>query len=237
MRPLPQIRRAKEHPAITPPVSGVLLARIALFSVGAWTLGCAEGGAGSVAPPPPSPPSIQVVITPNTSSVLFGETLSFSASVSNSPYKSVNWSVDGIPGGSSQIGTITPGGVYSAPANLPATAAVQITATSNADSSKYASATATITSDLTVTLSPGNSAVELGAANRTPAFVGALPLHRAQRRAERWTPTGTILPQKSCRLTRQQQSRRQAWRILPSNPLLPSPSPAASLSVSRLPQT
>jgi hypothetical protein len=173
MRPLPQIRRAKEQPAITPPVSGVLLPRIALFSVGAWTLGCAEGGAGSVAPPLPSPPSIQVVITPNTSSVLLGETLSFSASVSNSPDKSVNWSVDGIPGGSSQIGTITPGGVYSAPANLPATAAVQITAASNADSSKYASATTTITSDLTVTLSSGNSAVELGAVQAFRATVSS----------------------------------------------------------------
>jgi hypothetical protein len=162
MRPLPQIRRAKAHSAVTPSVPRPILARIALFSVGAWTLGCAEGGAGSVAPPPPPPPSIQVTIAPNSGSVLLGDSLPFNASVSNSD-KSVNWSVNGIPGGSPQIGTITSGGIYSAPVDLPATAAVQVTATSNADSSKYASAVVTITSDIVVTLSPGNSAVELGA--------------------------------------------------------------------------
>jgi hypothetical protein len=123
--------------------------------------------------------------------VLLGETLSFSASVSNSSDKSVNWSVNGIPGGSSQIGTITTGGVYSAPADLPATAEVQITASSNADSSKYATVTVTITSDLMVTLAPGNSAVELGA---TQGFRATVSSAGKPDTSVRWSITAASCP-------------------------------------------
>jgi len=233
MRPLPQIRRVKEHPAITPSVSRGLLAKIALFSVGAWTLGCAEGGAGPVAPPPPSPPSIQVVITPNTGSVLLGEALSFSASVSNGSDKSVNWSVNGIPGGSSQIGTITAGGVYSAPADLPVPAAVQITATSNADPTKYASAAVTITSDLTVTLSPGNSAIELGAVQ---AFHATVSSAGKPDTSVRWSVTAGSCPT-ACG-TLDAIGNYTAPQILPTNPAatitatsVADPSKQSSLSV------
>ena len=149
------------------------LAKIILFSVGAWTLGCAEGGTGSVAPPPPSPPSIQVTIAPNASSVLLGEALSFTASVSNTSDTAVSWSVNGVAGGSPQAGTISSAGVYNSPADLPANAAVQITATSHADSSKSANAAVTITSDIAVSLSPGNPAVELGAAQGFHATISS----------------------------------------------------------------
>jgi hypothetical protein len=57
-----------------------------LFSspVGAWTLGCGGGGAGSVPQPTPPPPSIQVEVSPQSGTVLLGETLRLTATVSSS---------------------------------------------------------------------------------------------------------------------------------------------------------
>jgi hypothetical protein len=191
MRPLPQVRRARSPLPVTAVGSRTPLAKIILFSVGAWTLGCAEGGAGSVAPPPPAPPSIQVTITPDTSSVLLGATLPFTANVSNTSDIAVSWSVNGIPGGSPQAGTITTAGVYNAPADLPANASVQITAASRADSSKSASATVTITSDIVVSLSPGNSTVELGAAQGFHATVSSAGRPDT---SVRWSVSATSCP-------------------------------------------
>ncbi len=41
----------------------------------------------------------------------------------------VSWSVNGVPNGDTTLGTITSAGVYTAPADLPSPATVQITAT------------------------------------------------------------------------------------------------------------
>ena len=95
--------------------------------------------------------------------MLLGETLSFSATVANSTNTAVSWSVNGIPSGSAQVGTISADGVYTAPADLPAAGAVQVTATSQADSTKSSTAGVTITSDIAISLSPNTSIAELGA--------------------------------------------------------------------------
>lgn len=105
-----------------------------LLATSAWTLGCGGGGAGSVTPSSPPPPSITVTITPTSGAVLLGETLTFSAAVSNTTDTSVTWSVNRVSGGSSQAGTISADGVYTAPADLPSGGTVQVTATSHADS-------------------------------------------------------------------------------------------------------
>src|SRR5262245_46212980 len=110
---------------------------LALLMVGAWTLGC--GGGGAVAPPPP-PPSITVNVTPQSGSVVLGNQIAFTATVTNATDTSVNWSVSGIAGGNSTVGTISSAGVYAAPADLPFPATMQITATSHADNTKSASA-------------------------------------------------------------------------------------------------
>src|SRR5690242_5320531 len=134
---------------------------LALLTAGAWTLGC--GGGGAVAPPPPPPPSITVSVTPPSGSIVLGNQMTFAATVSNANDTSVSWGVNGVTGGSSTIGTITSTGVYTAPADLPSPATVQITATSHADPTKSGSADVTVTSDITLALSPILASVELGA--------------------------------------------------------------------------
>jgi hypothetical protein len=134
---------------------------IALLVVGAWTLGC--GSAGAPQPPPPPPPTITVTVSPASGSVLLGGQATFTATVTNTTDTAVSWSVSGVPGGNTALGTITSSGVYTAPADLPSPATVQITATSHADSSKSGNGSLAITSDITLNLTPSPASVELGA--------------------------------------------------------------------------
>jgi hypothetical protein len=57
--------------------------------------------------------------------------------VQNGP-TGVGWSVDGVPGGNASVGTISPGGLYVAPAAVPPAGLVRIRATSSALPGVYA---------------------------------------------------------------------------------------------------
>jgi len=99
---------------------------------------------GSAAVTLVNPPSITVSITPTSASVRLNHTRQFTATVTNSSNAAVTWSVNGVSGGNSTVGTIS-GGTYLAPSRLPSPATVTVTATSAADTTKSASAKVTIT--------------------------------------------------------------------------------------------
>ncbi len=132
------------------------------IAAGACFEGCGGGGA-TTSPPPPPPPPIVVTVTPNVSSVLLGNTQTFSAQVSNASNTAVDWSVNGVPGGNAAVGTISASGLYTAPADLPANPAIQVRATSSADPTKSGSAQVTLASDIAIAIAPGMANVELGA--------------------------------------------------------------------------
>jgi len=123
--------------------------------------------------------------------VLLGETLDFTATVSNSGDTTVTWAVNGIAGGSAQLGTISADGVYTAPTDLPPGGTVQVTATSHADSSKSAGASVTISSDVSVSVSPNVASVELGA---TQSFQAAIQSRGRPDTSVRWTLSGGSCP-------------------------------------------
>jgi hypothetical protein len=102
---------------------------------------------------------------------LLGNQTTFTATVTNTTNTAVNWSVNSVPGGSAALGTITSAGIYTAPADLPSPAVVQITATSQADSTKSGAASLAITSDITLSLAPNPASVELGATQIFQALV------------------------------------------------------------------
>ncbi len=112
-------------------------------------LGC---GAGSA--PPPPPPLIEGTVKPATASLVLGGQATFTAAVTNTIDAAVGWSVNGVPNGNTTVGTITPAGVYTAPADLPSPATVQITATSHAGPAKSGTGNLAITSDITLNLTP-----------------------------------------------------------------------------------
>ena len=141
-------------------------------------------------PAPPPPPSIAVTMNPPSGSVVLGNQITFTATVTNTTDTSVR-SVNGIAGGNATAGTITAAGVYTAPADLPSPATVQITARSHADATKSATANVTIISDITLALTQNPASVELGA---TQAFQVTVTSSGHPDTAMRWTLSGAACP-------------------------------------------
>jgi hypothetical protein len=88
---------------------------------------------------------ITVSVSPRDPSVNINETVQFTATVENSTNTAVEWQVNGVPGGSTTLGTISATGLFTAPASVPSPAVETITAISQADSSKSDSTFVTIT--------------------------------------------------------------------------------------------
>jgi len=118
-----------------------------------------------------------------------------------------------VPGGSAQVGTISADGVYTAPADLPPGGTVQVTAASQADPSRSASAGIAITSDIFISVSPNISSVELGAVQTFHATItsGGRPDQTI-----RWSLAGAACPN-SCGSV-DVNGNYLAPSILPSNP-------------------
>ena len=89
------------------------------------------------------------------------------------------------------MGTITAAGIYTAPTDLPSPAIVQITATSQADSSKSATAQIAITSDIGISVAPPDASVELGAAQ---SFHAAIISAGHPDTSVRWSLSGAACP-------------------------------------------
>jgi hypothetical protein len=100
------------------------------------------------------PGTVLVTIQPASASVLLGETQTFTASVTGTANTGVTWNVNGFLGGSPAIGTISPNGIYNAPAILPSPATVTISAVSQTNIEASASVTVNLHDDIVVTLSP-----------------------------------------------------------------------------------
>lgn len=190
MRPLPQTRTKQSATAPHALSTCRAAAASCVFALGVFLAACG-GGSGGGSPTSPPPLAITVTISPASGSVLLGETLPFSASVSNSSNTAVSWSVNGIPGGFSQVGAISADGVYTAPADLPSGGTVHVTATSQADPTKSSTAGITITSDVALSLSPSVSSVELGAPQ---SFHATLTSSGKPDPTIRWSLSGASCP-------------------------------------------
>ena len=94
---------------------------------------------------------------------MLGVQQTFTATVSNAQNTAVIWTVNGIAGGNTAIGTIDANGNYTAPGTLPSPPTFTVQATSVEDPSKSASAAVQVTSDVSVSVSPTASSAELGA--------------------------------------------------------------------------
>jgi hypothetical protein len=143
-----------------------------------WIQGCAGlGSAFGTSTPTPTPPStppfgsVAVTVTPASATVILGNPQMFTATVTNASDTTVVWNVNGVAGGNAATGTISTAGVYTAPAELPASPAVQIAATSTADATKSGTSQVAIASDLQIALSATGASVELGAKQAFHALI------------------------------------------------------------------
>src|SRR6266851_3258679 len=108
-------------------------------------LSCSGGGGGTSPPLPPTPPPvITVSIVPSSTAAMVGTDVQFVAIVANAANTAVDWQVNAIPGGNSMVGIISALGHYRAPNTPPNPATVMVTATSQADRTKSATARVTI---------------------------------------------------------------------------------------------
>ena len=133
------------------------LALVAFTFIGA--AGCGFTGASSSSPNLPS--KVGITIAPQSATVTLGGTAQFTANVTGARSTAVNWSVNGIAGGSAAAGTISSAGLYTAPATMPAVTNVTVTATTVTDPQASASATVQIQSGIALNIAPS-------AANVTP---------------------------------------------------------------------
>lgn len=110
-----------------------------------------------------------VTVTPSTSAVAGGATQQFSASVAGtgSPSQSVSWTCN--------VGSITSGGLFTAPTATGSTQTATITATSSQDSTKSGAATATTAATSStvsgVTVTPATATVSAGFTQQFAASV------------------------------------------------------------------
>src|ERR1700733_12036203 len=126
---------------------------------------------------------VGVTVSPTTATVVERGTQQFSAVGSGSTTTTVNWQIclppatvgnqptncTPLPGqtgtGPTGVGTITQasatqaGGLYTAPAAVPSTNPILVVATSTVDSTAFASATVTITSGITVQITPTTATI------------------------------------------------------------------------------
>jgi len=125
-------------------VTGTTCTVLAGSSTGAWTLTATSTADGTksasltVTVTPSSGMSIAITSPAAPTAVGTGGTINCAATVTGNANTSVTWSVDGVASGNSTVGTITSGGVYTAPSTSAPTLHT-ITATSVANSAYTAS--------------------------------------------------------------------------------------------------
>jgi glycosyl hydrolase family 16 len=88
--------------------------------------------------------AVAVAVTPATASVTTGAAQQFSASVTGTSNTAVTWTVSGPGCSGKDCGTISSSGLYTAPATVPSSALITITANSILDQTQSASTTITI---------------------------------------------------------------------------------------------
>ncbi len=102
-----------------------------------------------------------LLVSPANATVALEQSLMFTATLDGAATQAILWSVNGVEGGSTSVGTIsnspTQNGLYLAPVNMPAGRAVTISAASTAYPAVTCSVTLQLTSNIVVTISPTTS--------------------------------------------------------------------------------
>jgi hypothetical protein len=125
-------------------------------------IACGGGSGGSGGGSSPSQPAVSVSVSSPAAQVMLGQTAQFTASVQNAANSTVTWEVNAVQGGNSTVGTITGSGLYTAPNAIPSPNSIQVTAVSDQDPSKSASATISLTSNIVVSVSPTTVTITAG---------------------------------------------------------------------------
>ncbi|MFN8010453.1 MAG: kelch repeat-containing protein [Holophagaceae bacterium] len=174
-----------------------------LLPAAALVVACGGGGGGGT--PAPATP-VSVTVSPTTPALATDGTQAFNATVTGSSNTGVTWTIqEGAAGG-----TISPSGAYTAPAVVAnGTGTFHIVATSQADPSKTATATVTVTAPAltawtalppmgqpryghTATLLPDGKVLVAGGAGDTPQAPATATAEIFNPATGTFTPTGSM---------------------------------------------
>jgi hypothetical protein len=122
----------------------------------------AIGGCGYAGTPPK--PSVGVSVQPTSALVALGATQQFQATVTGSTDDTVEWEVNGVANGNAVSGTVSAAGLYTAPAVMPGSASVTVTAISQVNPGDHASAVVTLQPGIGVSVLPATATVAPGGA-------------------------------------------------------------------------
>ena len=114
---------------------------------------------------------ITVTVAPSSASVPPGGQQQFTATVTGTQNQAVTWSVSGPGCSGATCGSVSNGGLYTAPPSPPTPPTVYVQATSQADSSKYGTATVTVANPIYVVVSPPTATVTSGGTQQFIATV------------------------------------------------------------------
>jgi hypothetical protein len=142
-------------------------------------MSCAGGGGGGtpINNTVDITPSVSITLSPASAQIAAGATVQFLVTVLNAPNPLVTWQVNGIPGGSPSVGTITPSGAatasYAAPASVSSPLMVTVAAVLQSNPTTASSAMVTINPlpPPEITISPANPTVMTGGSQQFTASV------------------------------------------------------------------
>ncbi|MFI5365528.1 MAG: DUF1800 family protein [Candidatus Binatia bacterium] len=154
------VRTATSGPASTPTMTPTITSGIAATPTAVRTETVSTrtpvrtGTVGAISTPSgvaTANPTIAVSVAPASATVQTGSTLQFQATVTGNANQSVTWCVNNAVGGDSTIGTITSAGLYTAPAAVPMTGSVTVSAVSVVNGTTQGAAVINIQDPLAVT--------------------------------------------------------------------------------------
>lgn len=138
-------------------------------------------------------PVVAVTISPTSATVAPSSSKQFSANVSGTSNTLVSWSISGSGCSGSGCGKISSAGLYTAPATVPNPPSVKVTVTSQADTTKSASAQVNIAVPISVVISPTTALVIVGGQRQFQALVSG-----STNGAVAWTVSGTGCTGSAC---------------------------------------
>jgi hypothetical protein len=139
---------------------------------------------GIILPTGTTADAIQVTMNPTSASISVGAQQQFAASVTGTNNTGVTWYVDGIPGGSAQVGTISSAGLFTATA----AGSHSVTAVSMADLARSASAQVSVASSGTISVTVAPTTASISAA-QTQQFTATVS---GTNTSVTWSVDGTV---------------------------------------------
>jgi hypothetical protein len=139
--------------------------------------------------------AVAIAVSPTSTTVAAGATRQFTATVTGNSNSAVTWSLNGSGCNGAACGSISGGGLYTAPLSAPSPATLQVTVTSVADPTKSASASVNVVvaTAILLSISPTSASVTTASTDSFTATVTG-----TSNTAVAWSVTGAGCNGSSC---------------------------------------